>query len=917
MKTNLQLKLIVSFLSYGMGVYASLCPNTNSLLNSIKPTEEPNIVVKGNLIVIANGDGSPSFSDNTLFPSTHVVGDSKAVTYSIANEGAMSFDVAEVRISGTNYSDFSVVTTPATTVLSGTQTYFSISFNPSEGGMRNAIVEVVLGQPSNLVYTFAIQGVGLNYTACNYNTASELIKKQDFELSPSTPVWNFSVTSGTASVTNGLAYAEYTEPASTTTTTTGDYSLQVNNSSAVINFSSVNTTNLKEVTFYATLGSYATTPAGGLDDDDAVTVSISTNGGLSWSDEIKVTGNDNAKWSLLSGEAIANSTYVGAGVAATYAPTAGGYRYSDGYATIALSGLPSVSDLRIRLTITTNDATEIWAVDDVSLYAKTQIKTEWDGADWSAGAPNDSMKAILNGNYNTSLNGNIEANNVQINPEVIVTVTANHAMNSQTDVVNMGSLVIESDGVLKQVDDYAVNTGAIEVQRTAQPMRRYDFTYWSSPVGNQTLHDLSPVTQQDKYYSFNAENGNWQQHLNGSIEMEKGKGYIVRAPQDFDLSVPAVFSARFFGTINNGIVSVPVAIQNGQSYGWNLIGNPYPSAIRIDDFLSLPENENLFEQTVYLWTHNSELNSTTGYQYLADDYAAYNFTGGISARPSGATSLNSVTPSGNIASGQSFFIKAKANGTAVFNNSVRSISYNNEFYRTTNAAAVGGYIEKNRIWLNIQNDKGAFKQTLLGYVTGATNDYDSKYDGVNLNGNSYMNFYSINNATNYSIQGRSLPFNTNDQIPMGYYCSMAGIYQISIDHVDGIFVGHDVSVYLEDQLLGVVQNLKLSPYKFNSESGTFNNRFVLRYTESALTSTQFATDNGVTVAVQSNKLMVQSLNNAVQQIVVNDILGKELYRQTNINQEVFETTKITASQQIIIVTVLCSDGTKVFKKVKL
>jgi hypothetical protein len=48
--------------------------------------------------------------------------------------------------------------------------------------------------------------------------------------------------------------------------------------------------------------------------------------------------------------------------------------------------------------------------------------------------------------------------------------------------------------------------------------------------------------------------------------------------------------------------------------------------------------------------------------------------------------------------------------------------------------------EKSRIWLNLTNTQGAFKQLLLGYVTGATNNYDRGYDALSLNGNSFINF---------------------------------------------------------------------------------------------------------------------------------------------------------------------------------
>lgn len=924
MKTNLQFMIIMAFLGYEMCSYGNVYENTNSVNNFSKDNTilvaEPVITVKGNLITIANGDTTPSAIDNTIFPSTQVVGETKSVTYMISNDGASSFDIASVQVSGSHSGDFGVVSMPATTVLSGGQTFFTIAFNPISVGLRSAVIEVVLDSPSNLVYTFTVQGIGQSFVECSYATLNEVFVQQNFESSSAFPVWDYSVTSGSVSVSGGTAYAEYGSPASLVDAFADTTSLQVKNATTVVTFDPVNTSNLKDVTFTASLGSYATDTSNGSDASDSVTVAVSTNGGLSWSDEIQVKGSTNAKWSLLSGEGIAASTYTNTGVAEVFEPLGSDYRVEDGYATVVLDGLPSVADLRIRLTIVNDDTEEMWVVDDVTLTGKPQEATTWNGTSWSLGTPNSSKKAVINGDYDTTMDGNIEANSIQVNSGTKLTVTPNHFVNSQTNVMNFGTLTIEDGGALNQVDDYAVNTGNITYKRNTQPVRRYDFTYWSSPVGNQTLYDLSPATLSDKYYSFNPQTGNWEIQPYGTTTMEAGKGYIVRAPNNFDLSVPAIFSTNFYGTINNGVVSVPISLQNGQTFGWNLIGNPYPSAIRVDDFLSLSENEPLFDQTVYLWTHNSELNSSNGYQYTTDDYAIYNFTGGVSAKAAygvGQSSITEITPSGYIASGQSFFIKAKANGTAVFNNSVRNISYNAEFYKNAITTALPQMnIEKNRVWLDIRNSQGAFKQTLVGYVTGATNDIDSKFDGINLNGNSYMNFYSINAASKFSIQGRALPFTTTDRVELGYYSAIAGTYKISINHLDGVFEDPNIYIYLEDKLLDVVYDLKANPYSFTSASGTFDNRFVLRYSNNALTNNQVAvTDNAIKVVTQSNKIIVQSLDNAIQEIAVHDILGQEIFTQTAINQTVFEINKINKSNQVYFLTIRCADGTEVFKKI--
>ncbi|MNR51610.1 hypothetical protein D3C85_1713050 [compost metagenome] len=49
-----------------------------------------------------------------------------------------------------------------------------------------------------------------------------------------------------------------------------------------------------------------------------------------------------------------------------------------------------------------------------------------------------------------------------------------------------------------------------------------------------------------------------------------------------------------------------------------------------------------------------------------------------------------------------------------------------------------------KVWLNLSNAEGAFKQLLVGYLEGATNSWDDNYDGLTINGNKYIDFYSIN-----------------------------------------------------------------------------------------------------------------------------------------------------------------------------
>ena len=116
----------------------------------------PEINIKGNSNDIADGDITPSISDNTNFGNVLT---SKTLTYVIENIGTEDLEVSSINISGVNSADFVVnnVTLPATVNRGIT---FDITFTPSAIGVRNATVTINSNDADEAVYDFAIQGTG-------------------------------------------------------------------------------------------------------------------------------------------------------------------------------------------------------------------------------------------------------------------------------------------------------------------------------------------------------------------------------------------------------------------------------------------------------------------------------------------------------------------------------------------------------------------------------------------------------------------------------------------------------------------------------------------------------------------------------------------------------------------------------------
>lgn len=557
----------------------------------------------------------------------------------------------------------------------------------------------------------------------------------------------------------------------------------------------------------------------------------------------------------------------------------------------------------------------------LSIIIDAPVTNVWNGTVWSTGSPPVDTDAIeFNGDFQST--SDLEGCSCKINDGRNVTINSGHTLKIKHGLtVNSGAgaiLTFENNASLVQEDDDAVNTGNINYKRTTTPVRRYDFTHWGCPVTRTpafTLHDLSPNTLADKYYRYDPDNG-WVIIYNGTAAMDEGIGYIIRAPQNYDIDIPAVFDGMFNGVPNNGLVSVPISA----AAKWYLVGNPYPSAVYADQFIV--DNTTVLYGTLYFWTHNSPPRKMapgdTTYKYTSDDYAIYNLSGSIAVGflvgEGAPTSGNKSAPDGYIAAGQSVFIESKIPGTAFFNNAMRIAGHNGQFYKHNPESKKLAEREKHRIWLNMTNTEGAFKQMLIAYVAGATNNWDDNFDTKSMDSNKYIDFYSITQSTGFSIQGKALPFNSTEVIPLGYKTTISGEFSISIDHVDGIF--NTQNIYLEDKKKNVVHNLRQSNYKFSTATGTFDDRFVLRYTDKTLgTGDVENLLNYVLCTVKDKIVRVKSSKEALKEVYIFDVSGKMLYSKNKIGETELQISNLQSANQVLLIRVVLDNGSSQTQKV--
>ncbi|WP_445454305.1 fibronectin type III domain-containing protein [Flavobacterium sp. 25HG05S-40] len=542
--------------------------------------------------------------------------------------------------------------------------------------------------------------------------------------------------------------------------------------------------------------------------------------------------------------------------------------------------------------------------------------TTWNGTAWSNGPPTSTVRAIFAGNYNST--GDLQACSVQVLSGT-VTFNTNHTLTVQNDVrVTGGSLIFDNNSSLHQInylDNNGVpftNTGNITYRRATTPAFKFDYTYWSSPVSPQNLLSISPQSPQGLFFFYDPTISNWQYANPAVTNMIPGKGYICRAPLWFPVGAPDTplpHMANFIGVPNNGIITLPVT---GGASQFNLLGNPYPSALSADAFLMDPANAATISGTILLWTHNTPLNAS--YQYSGSDYALYNYLGGTGTSAATNSGLNASVPNGKIASGQGFFVKGLLNGTATFRNSMRIGGNNDQFFRVTSPMAtqdVGP--EKHRYWLNINNTQGAFKQVLLGYIEEATLGMDRLFDGEMVDMGNAITMYTMAETNKLTIQGRPLPFDVADTVPLGYKSTISSEYSISLFDFDGLFERQ--SIYLEDKELNIIHDLKAGPYTFTTAIGTFDNRFVLRYTNAALGLNPIFNQNTVVIYKNlENSFTVKTGSFTMESIKVFDVRGRLLLNLKDINATQTTFTVGTANE-VLLVEISTVDGSKAIKKV--
>ena len=191
-------------------------------------------------------------------------------------------------------------------------------------------------------------------------------------------------------------------------------------------------------------------------------------------------------------------------------------------------------------------------------------------------------------------------------------------------------------------------------------------------------------------------------------------------------------------------------------------------------------------------------------------------------------------------------------------------------------------MKKNRIWLDLISENGLTARTLIGYITDASNGIDRLYDATAPDKNNF-DIYSLNDNKKLNIQGRALPFTNTDSVPLGVYITQNGNHTMGIGALDGLFTDINQNIYLEDVQNNITHNLRITPYNFNSDSGSIDDRFILRFSTNILNNDDFEFNNDNIIVVSNENIVINSLKQVIESITIYDILGRKLVHFDAVN----------------------------------
>ncbi len=437
-------------------------------------------------------------------------------------------------------------------------------------------------------------------------------------------------------------------------------------------------------------------------------------------------------------------------------------------------------------------------------------------------------------------------------PTAANNIVIQHAMTSPViswgDGANCKNLLIYAEATLTINDGGSLITeGTITNNGTVNMVRNYSDERWLY-VSPTAVDAMAGVFTGNYLMEYEESTNTWLEIIDPATPLTTGKGYALWSV--------GKGSFTFTGTPNNGDFSTNYTytpVGNPEHYGYNLVGNPYPSFLDWDQL-----NESY--GAVYHWDGSA--------------YQSWNGTG---------------TGSSVIWPGEGFIIAPGSEGSLNLNNS----------YRTHAEMAKDSKVTENEIIIHAANDLYSDELHIV-FNDGATAEFDLLFDAWKFmtSKEKIPQVYSIMGEKKLSIDQQP----SCEQIPVGFTCSESGNYTFSIG--ESTFDG---PVYLEDTKTGIIHDLRLGSYTFLYEKDENDNRFILHFTPMGIGNMENSQPFSIYASGNTIHVSAPDIQNRMQ-VHVYDLTGQAM-ATTTVRDASKAEVNVSCQTGIYLVTVISDNKT--------
>ncbi|WP_088323542.1 T9SS type A sorting domain-containing protein [Polaribacter tangerinus] len=533
------------------------------------------------------------------------------------------------------------------------------------------------------------------------------------------------------------------------------------------------------------------------------------------------------------------------------------------------------------------------------------ISNEWnDSLNWSNGIPNSNSLTIIpdanstpnnleiiatnsaeTGNFQLQINAMVsikEGGSLTVNGNVLVAATAEINMKSKIiapNTINASSLIVKGTYIKNTSNQflYFLETNKDNTNK---------WSLISAPVIGESIENFTNFvglrTNGNNYAiaRYNNANNNWKYYkitepitanpaettLANAGNFESGKGYTISPNSNIgNISDTNKGNIGFQGDIPD--TDFHVIMNTNSNNNYNLLGNPYPSFLPLNNSADLTNNlliqngangdDVLAEETAWFW--DKEANNGLG------DY----------------TTVNQVNNAHFIAPGQGFFVKAKNDGTIFkFKKNMQSHISNGVYYKNNN--------QQPSVTLVI-SDKSKLKKTQIYYRATKTINFDNGYDSSLFEGiKDSLTLYSklISDNNKYKLAIQTLPNANIENLVIPIVVNTKTTKQITFS-AENVLLPDSYKLYLEDKLHNTMHEIYDDSITYTTTvfKNSSEDRFHIHTKPSSSLSVK---NNEVSKPdiynTPNNYLIVNGLNNNSYSLSIYTILGKEIVKNKKTKQ---------------------------------